>query len=428
MSKKLMALSLLCVLLAGLLAGCGATTAPTTAPAAEATQAPAAEGVHLRLATTTSTEDSGLLDVILPDFEKQCNCTVDVVAVGTGQAIEIGSKGDADVLLVHSRKAEDKFVADGHAKERFDVMYNDFILVGPTEDPAKVAGMTSSVDALKAIAAAQATFASRGDKSGTNTKELSLWSSAAITPTAELPWYKSIGQGMGDTLLFANEQKAYTLADRGTYLSMRDKLPGLTIVVGGETLTDNVDKKLLNPYGVMAVNADTHPGVNDDLAMQFVNWIMSADTQAKIGAYGVDKFGQSLFYAGKPPETAPAAPAAASAGFKITGKVGQEMSWTEAEIRAMPTIEAQATNKQGETSTYTGVPIKELLTLAAPAADATTLVMVGDDGYTAEVPLADVLACDDCIISFREQGGFSTVMPGMSGKLSVKGVIELQVK
>jgi len=272
---------------------------PTVAPA-KPTEPPAptaaSEQQVLRLATTTSTADSGLLDNILPEFEKLCNCRVDVVAVGTGQAIEIGSKGDADVLLVHARKSEDKFVADGHAKERFDTMYNDFIILGPQDDPAKAGSAASAKDAFKAIMDTQSTFASRGDKSGTNTKELSIWSSLGITPTKDLPWYKALGQGMGETLTFANEQGVYTLSDRGTYLSMKDKLPNLSIVVGGNTLAENEDKSLLNPYGVMAVNPDKHPSVKYDLAMQFIQWLNSVETQQKIENYGKDKFGQSLFY------------------------------------------------------------------------------------------------------------------------------------
>jgi tungstate transport system substrate-binding protein len=266
---------------------------PTSAPApTTATSAPQT----LRLATTTSTDDSGLLDAILPDFEAKYNAKVDVVAVGTGQALELGSKGDADVVLVHSRKAEDQFVADGHAKERFDVMYNDFIVVGPKEDPARIAGMTTAKDAFKAIMDAQATFASRGDKSGTNTKELSLWASLNITPTAEMKWYNALGQGMGETLTFANEQEAYTLSDRGTYLAQKDNLPDLVILVGGNSLEENKDKSLLNPYGVMAVNPDKHPGVNFDLATKFVEWITSVEEQQKIFDFGKDKFGQPLFY------------------------------------------------------------------------------------------------------------------------------------
>ena len=205
-----------------------------------------------------------MLDYLLPDFEKKFGAKVDVVAVGSGQALEIGGKGDADVLLVHSRKGEDQFVKDGNAKQRFDVMYNDFIIVGPKEDPAKIRGMAAAKDAFKAIMDAKATFVSRGDKSGTNTKELSIWSSIPVTPTKEMTWYNSIGQGMGDTLLFANEKQGYTLADRGTYLSMKDKLPELTSCVGGASLAENKDKALLNPYGVLPVNPEKHPNVNAD--------------------------------------------------------------------------------------------------------------------------------------------------------------------
>src|SRR5512136_847728 len=285
-------------ILALLLTACGQAAAPTPAPAltqppaAQPTSKPAASGCALKLATTTSTADSGLLTAILPDFEKKFNCKVDVIAVGTGQAIEIGTKGDADVLLVHARAQEDKFVADGHAKERFDVMYNDFIVLGPKADPAKIAGGASAVEAFKAIANTKSPFASRGDKSGTNTKELSLWASAGITPTKEMAWYNSLGQGMGETLLTSNEKGAYTLSDRGTYFSMKDKLPNLVIVLGGNSLQENKDKTLLNPYGVMAVDPGKHPGVNYDMAMNFVTWITSPETQKLIGAFGVDKYGQ----------------------------------------------------------------------------------------------------------------------------------------
>ena len=298
MNRRIVALTVLLVLvLPLLLAACSPAQTPTAAPPAQATSAPTTgEPQVLRLATTTSTQDSGLLDAILPDFEKAYNARVDVVAVGTGQAIAIGQKGDADVLLVHARKQEDQFVADGDAKERFDVMYNDFIILGPKADPAKVSGMTLAGDAFKAIMDAQATFASRGDKSGTNTKELAVWSSLGVTPTIDMKWYKALGQGMGDTLVFANEQAAYTLSDRGTYLATMDKLPNLIVVVGGNNLAENKDPLLLNPYGVMAVNPDKHPGVNFDLAMKFVTWLTSVDTQQKIGDYGKDKFGQPLFY------------------------------------------------------------------------------------------------------------------------------------
>lgn len=300
---KQFSIALILLALLAVIGGC-ATATPTTVPPSampQPTNAPAptqaAAGVcALRLATTTSTADSGLLTAILPDFEKQFNCKVDVVAVGTGQALEIGSKGDADVLLVHARKSEDKFVADGYAKERFDVMYNDFIVVGPKDDPAKVAGMASSAEAFKMIADMQAPFASRGDKSGTNTKELSIWSSAGITPTKEMAWYNALGQGMGETLLASNEKGMYTLTDRGTYLALKDKLPNLMVVLGGNSLQENKDKALLNPYGVMAVNPDKHPGVQYAMAMNFVKWMLAPDTQKMIGAFGTDKFGQPLFY------------------------------------------------------------------------------------------------------------------------------------
>ena len=264
--------------------------------AAGALAAPPKAGL-LRLATTTSTADSGLLDFILPDFEKKYNCSVDMVAVGTGQSLELGRRGDADVVLVHSRPGEDKFVADGFARERFDVMYNDFIVVGPKEDPAHIRGMALGKDAFKAIMDSGQPFASRGDKSGTHTKELSVWASLGVTPGASMKWYNSLGQGMGEVLLFANDQKAYTLADRGTYLAMVDKLPGLEILVGGRNLAENKDKILLNPYGVLAVSPDKYPQTNFELAMKFVKWICSVDTQKMIAGFGADRFGQPLFYA-----------------------------------------------------------------------------------------------------------------------------------
>jgi len=270
------------------------TTAITNVPA---TLAPATTTQRqlLRLATTTSTQDSGLLDAILPDFEQRYTADVQVVAVGTGQALKLGSTGDADVLLVHARKQEAAFVAAGDGIHRRDVMYNDFSVVGPPDDPAGIKGQASVVAAFKAIAAASATFAARGDQSGTSTKELGIWASAGLTPTAELGWYKSLGQGMGETLIAANEQRAYTLSDRGTYLAMRDKLPDLQILVGGASIVENKDKTLLNPYGVIPVNPAKHPGVNADLAEKFAQWITSKETQALIAAYGKDTFGQALF-------------------------------------------------------------------------------------------------------------------------------------
>jgi len=250
----------------------------------------------LRLATTTSTADSGLLDAILPAFEEANNARVDVVAVGTGQAIELGEAGDADVILVHARAREDAFVAEGHGTERHDVMYNDFVIVGPTDDPAGVAGMSSAAEALAAIAAAGAPFASRGDDSGTHTKEMSLWETAGVTPDPAGGWYNSLGQGMGETLTFANEAGAYTMTDRGTFLSMRDNLPNLVVVVGGESIADNADPKLLNPYGVIPVNPEKSEAINAELARKFAEWLTSPEVQTMIGEFGVETFGQPLFY------------------------------------------------------------------------------------------------------------------------------------
>ena len=251
----------------------------------------------LRLATTTSTQDSGLLDGILPVFEQQYNATVEVVAVGTGQALEIGAKGDADVLLVHARAKEDKFVADGDGINRQDVMYNDFIIVGPRADPAGIAEAAAAADAFAKIAAAQAPFVSRGDDSGTYTKEKGIWAAAVITPTpSPTGWYYSIGQGMGETLQFAHEKLAYTLTDRGTWLSLQAKLPDLAVLLGGADITDNEDKSLLNPYGVIQANPVKHPGLNAELAAQFVMWLTSVETQQLIADYGKQKYGQALFF------------------------------------------------------------------------------------------------------------------------------------
>jgi tungstate transport system substrate-binding protein len=267
------------------LAGCG--------PAATAV---VGEPQVLRLATTTSTADSGLLDAILPDFEAKHNARVDVVAVGTGQAIELGANGDADVILVHARARENAFVEAGDGVNRLDVMYNDFILVGPAADPAGMAGAGSAKEALAAIAAAQAPFASRGDDSGTHTKEQSLWASAGLTPTTAAGWYLSLGQGMGETLQFANERPAYTLTDRATWLAQHANLPNLALLFGGATIDENQDKALYNPYGVIPVNPQKHPGVNFALATQFAEWLTSVETQRLIGEYGQAQFGQSLFY------------------------------------------------------------------------------------------------------------------------------------
>ncbi len=268
-----------------LLAACGAQpAAPTAAPAT--VQAPSAR--VLRLATTTSTQDSGLLEFLLPDFEKLAGVKVDVVAVGTGAAIKLGEDGNADVLLVHARAQEDAFMKAEHGVRREDVMYNDFVIVGPASDPAKIKGTPSAADALKAIAAAGAPFISRGDKSGTHTKELAIWKAAGLEPKGA--WYQSAGQGMGAVLNMAQEQQAYTISDRATYLTRAKADLKLVVLIEG-------DKSLFNPYGVIAVNPAKNDAIkaNADLAGQFIDWITSADAQKRIGEFGVQEFGQQLF-------------------------------------------------------------------------------------------------------------------------------------
>ncbi len=269
---------------------------------AEAAEPAGPEVGRLVLATTTSTRDAGLLDVILPDFQERYGATVEVIAVGTGQSLELGRNCDADVVLVHARQLEDQFVADGYGINRQDVMYNDFVIVGPPADPAGVKGMTDAVAALTKIAEAQIPFISRGDNSGTHTKEVGLWEGTSLTLTEtsgvggsdqvfkrpEGDWYQSIGQGMGATLTIAAEQQAYTLSDRATYLAR--KLEGLDL----EILVEG-DSRLFNPYGVIAVNPAQCPAVNADGAQQFITWMTSLPTQQVISQFGADTFGQPLF-------------------------------------------------------------------------------------------------------------------------------------
>ncbi len=233
---------------------------------------------HLTLATTTSTEDSGLLDYILPDFEKKYNAKVDVVAVGTGQALELGANGDADVLLVHARAKEDEFVAAGNGTARYDVMYNDFVLVGPASDPAGIKGMSSATEAFAKIAETQQPFISRGDDSGTHTKEKAIWSAANLTPEGD--WYISAGQGMGAVLTMTNEMQGYTLSDRATFVVQKANGLNLDILVEGDTA-------LFNPYGVIPVNPEKHANVKAKLAQDFVTWITSLETQQLIASYKV---------------------------------------------------------------------------------------------------------------------------------------------
>lgn len=282
--------------------------APATGVAADASRVGLAPPpVVLRLATTTSTADTGLLAAILRDFEKACGCRVDVVAVGTGQALEIGRRGDADVLLVHAPDQEAIFMAEGEGERRDDVMYNDFVIAGPAADPAGVSGAATAREAFGRIAKTRATFASRGDKSGTHSKELAIWEAAgqSPTPTTAQPWYLSIGQGMGETLGFAGERQAYVLSDRATWLFMQSRIPGLCLLFGGASIGDNPDRNLRNQYGVIVVSRQKHPNVNAALAGRFADWLLSTPTQERIGAFGRDKAGQSLFYPNAVPSRFP---------------------------------------------------------------------------------------------------------------------------
>jgi tungstate transport system substrate-binding protein len=256
----------------------------------------AVEPVTVRLATTTSTYDSGLLGSLLPGFEEAFDVEVDVVAVGTGQAIAIGRSGDADVILVHNRMLEDAFVTDGYGLERLPVMFNDFVLVGPAADPAGIAGAASAAEALQRIYRSQATFVSRGDDSGTYARELTLWQAAGVSPAVTDEWYRSIGQGMGETLQFAHESLGYTLSDRGTFLSVQDTIPELTILFGGGTIDDNPDPNLLNPYGVIQVTPRDPAAPRTSKARALVEWLTSIEAQEQIQIFGIDRFGQPLFH------------------------------------------------------------------------------------------------------------------------------------
>jgi len=299
MSKRIATLLIMASLLIATLVGCAAPepteapAQPTEAPAtpteapAEPTEPPAEEETQtLTLATTTSTENSGLLGYLLPFFEEEYNAEVEVIAVGTGQALQIGEDGNADVLMVHARSLEDAFMDAGHGVRREDLMYNDFVIVGPPDDPAGIEGMTDAPAAFAQIAEAEETFISRGDESGTHTKEKAIWSEAGVEPSGD--WYVSAGQGMGAVLTMADEQQAYTLSDRATYLARTLEGTELDILVEGDPI-------LFNPYGVIAVNPEKSPEINAELANQFIDWLISVPTQEKISQFGEDEFGMPLF-------------------------------------------------------------------------------------------------------------------------------------
>jgi tungstate transport system substrate-binding protein len=240
---------------------------------------------RLKVASTTSTDNTGLFNALNPPFEKMFLVRVDVIPQGTGKALKTGEMGDCDVVFVHSRPAEDRFVEAGFGLNRRDVMYNDFVILGPEEDSAGIRGLGNAVGALKMIAKETAPFVSRGDDSGTHKKEKALWKKAGVNPQGR--WYIESGQGMGAVVQIANEKKAYTLSDRGTYLAYREK-------IDLETLTEG-DPLLHNPYGIIAVNPAKHPRVNYVLAMAYIGWVTSPDGQAIIREFGKDTFGQALF-------------------------------------------------------------------------------------------------------------------------------------
>lgn len=247
----------------------------------------AAQDPFITLASTTSTEQSGLFAHLLPVFERRSGIKVRVVALGTGQALDVARRGDADAVLVHDRPAEDKFVAEGFGIDRRNVMYNDFVLIGPTADPARVAGSRDITAALKRIASAQAPFISRGDKSGTHAAELRLWREAGVDVTARRgAWYRETGSGMGPALNTASAMNAYIITDRGTWLSFKNR-GELGLLVSG-------DERLFNQYGVILVNPARHPHVKAELARRFADWIVSAEGQATIASYRIN--GEQLFF------------------------------------------------------------------------------------------------------------------------------------
>ncbi len=241
----------------------------------------------ITVASTTSTEQSGLFGYLLPIFEKKTGIQVRVVALGTGQALDLARRGDADVVFVHARSAEIKFLAEGQGVKRYPVMYNDFVLIGPKGDPAGIAGSKDVVEAFRKIRAAQAPFVSRGDRSGTHIAELDLWKAAGIdVEKSKGSWYRDTGQGMGPALNTAASMTAYILADRGTWLAFKNR-GDLVILVEG-------DKRLFNQYGVMLVNPEKHPNVKKELGQQFVDWLVSPEGQSAIAGYKIG--GEQLFY------------------------------------------------------------------------------------------------------------------------------------
>ena len=271
--RKRFSLVLTVVIVLTLLVGCGGEKSSA--------------GDSIILSTTTSTEDSGLLDYLLPKFKEETGIEVKVIAVGTGKALQMGIDGEADILLVHAKESEEEFVAEGHGLERHDVMYNDFILVGPGEDPLNLKSdyPNNILEGLKTLEETETEFVSRGDDSGTHKKELSIWKEAGLEPEGD--WYISAGAGMGDVLKIADEKRAYTITDRGTYLSMKENLD-LEIIIEG-------DENLFNQYGIIPVNPDKSDKINAEGAKKFMDWLLSDEVQELIGGFGVEEYGMPLF-------------------------------------------------------------------------------------------------------------------------------------
>ncbi|MBA4364831.1 MAG: hypothetical protein C0398_02350 [Coprothermobacter sp.] len=368
------------------------------------------------LATTTSTFDSGLLTFLVPLFEKSNHVKVKIISVGTGQAITTGRKGDADVLLVHARAQEDLFMADGFGLFRKDVMYNDFIIVGPASDPAKINGMTDATAAFKKLAASSSTFISRGDKSGTNTKELDIWKAAGITPAGK-SWYLSAGQGMGEVLMMADQKQAYTLTDRATYLAYQNggKIQ-LPILVQGS-------QGLLNPYGLMPVNPAKYPQVKVDLAVRFADFMTGLPGQELIKSFGIEQYGQTLFF---PDSTE----WKATRSLDIVLPSGKAVIYHLNDVRKFPvtTVKIYPQNNQSLTPVlYGGVQLIDILKVISPdlaAARRLTVVATATDGSRVTLDYDDIYNARTgtrITVAYLKNGATLSTDDGFMALMTTKG-------
>ncbi len=370
----------------------------------------------MTLATTTSTFDSGLLTFLVPLFEKSNHVKVKIISVGTGQAITTGRKGDADVLLVHARAQEDLFMADGFGLFRKDVMYNDFIVVGPASDPAKIKGMTDATAAFKKLAASGSTFISRGDKSGTNTKELDIWKAAGITPVGN-SWYLSAGQGMGEVLMMTDQKQAYTLTDRATYLAYQNggKI-NLPILVQGS-------QGLLNPYGLMPVNPAKYPTVKADLAVRFADFMTGLPGQTLIKSFGVEQYGQTLFF---PDSTE----WKATRSLDIVLPSGKKVTYRLNDVRkfVVTTVSIYPQNNQSLTPVpYSGVQLIDILKTISPdlaSAKRLTVIATATDGSHVTLDYDDIyntLTGTKIIVVYLKNGATLSTDDGFMALMTTKG-------